>query len=140
MKIVSLEYASKKATVYDIETPSHSYLLSNGIISHNTMEMYSKAIMSGGCVIEGTKIQTPEGLVEVQNIKEGDLVKTLEGYNEVTHTWNPETLMEGNPECYEIEFHNGSKVVCSADHMFLDEDMNWVPAKELFENGNVISL
>lgn len=48
MKVKSVKIACKKDTVYDIETPSHSYILSNGIISHNTMEKYSKKIVSGG--------------------------------------------------------------------------------------------
>lgn len=48
MKVKAVRIAHKKDTVYDIETPSHSYLLGNGIISHNTMEMYSKKVVSGG--------------------------------------------------------------------------------------------
>jgi hypothetical protein len=34
--------------VYDIETPTHDYILGNGIISHNTQEMFSKPVVSGG--------------------------------------------------------------------------------------------
>lgn len=48
MKVKAVRIAAKKDTVYDIETPCHSYILGNGIISHNTMEMYSKKVVSGG--------------------------------------------------------------------------------------------
>ncbi|MFA6199160.1 MAG: hypothetical protein WC679_01975 [Bacteroidales bacterium] len=48
MKIKSIKYNSRKANVYDFETPSHSYILDGGIISHNTQEMYSKTVVSGG--------------------------------------------------------------------------------------------
>lgn len=48
MKIKSIKQFNRKADVYDFETPSHSYILNNGVISHNTMEMFSKAVVSGG--------------------------------------------------------------------------------------------
>ena len=48
MMIKSIKFNSRKEDVYDIETPTHDYVLSNGIISHNTQELYSKPIVSGG--------------------------------------------------------------------------------------------
>jgi len=51
MKIKSITRNNRKATVYDIETPTHDYILDNGIISHNTMEMYSKAVVGGGTAV-----------------------------------------------------------------------------------------
>ena len=48
MKIKKIEYAIRQDTVFDFETPSHTYILGNGIISHNTQEMFSKTVMSGG--------------------------------------------------------------------------------------------
>lgn len=102
------------------------------VVNHTYMEqnLYPKAIMSGGCLVEGTKIQTPDGLKEIQNFKVGDFVITLEGVKEVTHTWDPETLENGTPDCYEIEFEDGYKVVCSENHPFLINGA-WVPAKDV---------
>jgi hypothetical protein len=48
MKILAIRENCRKADVYDFETPSHSYILGNGLVSHNTQEMYSKTIVSGG--------------------------------------------------------------------------------------------
>jgi len=48
MKIKSIERNKFKTTVYDIETPTHDYILSNGVISHNTQEIYAKPVLSGG--------------------------------------------------------------------------------------------
>lgn len=48
MKIKSIKHYARTDRVYDIETPTHDYILSNGIISHNTMEMFSKQVLSGG--------------------------------------------------------------------------------------------
>ncbi|MDX1532680.1 MAG: hypothetical protein R3230_00580 [Nitrosopumilaceae archaeon] len=52
MKIKNISRRKKKTTVYDIETPTHDYILSNGLISHNTQETYSKTIISGGTGIQ----------------------------------------------------------------------------------------
>jgi hypothetical protein len=93
--------------------------------TYDTQEMYSKKIISGGCLIEGTKIQTKDGLKEVQDFEVGEKVITLQGEREVTHVWNPETLDDGYPECYEIEFEDGHTVTCSGAHKFLT-DKGWV--------------
>jgi RecA/RadA recombinase len=107
--------------------------------TYQTMEMYSKAVMSGGCMVEGTKVQTPEGLVEIQDLKEGDLVKTLIGDKAVKHSWNPATLQDGTPECYEVTFDDGHTVIVSDRHKFLSADMEWIEARYLEEGTQVIS-
>jgi hypothetical protein len=48
MKIKSIIHNARKDNVYDIETPSHDYILDNGLISHNTIEMFSKTVVGGG--------------------------------------------------------------------------------------------
>lgn len=104
------------------------------VVNHIYMEqgMFPKAIVSGGCVLAGTEIQTPNGLKKVEDFEVGDEVLTMSGSQLVTHTWNPETLEEGNPECYEIEFEDGHKIICSDKHKFLIEGI-WVEAKDLIE-------
>jgi RecA/RadA recombinase len=92
--------------------------------------MYAKDIVSGGCVVAGTEIQTPDGLKKVEDFAVGDLVLTTYGENMISHVWNPETLEEGNPECYEITFDDGHTVICSENHKFLIDD-NWVSARDL---------
>ena len=99
--------------------------------SYQTLEIYSKSIISGGCLVAGTKIQMADNsLKEIQDVNEGDLVKTLDGNRAVTHTWNPKTLEEGNPECVEITFEDGHSVTVSNKHKFLINN-NWVEAKDL---------
>jgi RecA/RadA recombinase len=103
------------------------------VINHTYKEigMFPKDIVGGGCVVKDTMIQTPNGLKPVQEFIVGDIVKTLEGEKEVTSVWNPDTLDDGEPECYEIEFEDGFKVVCSDKHKFLIDDI-WIEAKDLF--------
>lgn len=46
MLVTKVEITSS-ATVYDIETPCHDYVLENGVISHNTMDQYNPQAMGG---------------------------------------------------------------------------------------------
>lgn len=92
---------------------------------------YAKDIVGGGCVVEGTKITMYDGsLKNVEDIKQGEYVQTKLGPREVTYTWNPDTLEEGSPDCYEIEFEDGFTVTVSERHKFLVNG-NWIEAREL---------
>lgn len=95
-----------------------------------SQETYSRAIMSGGCLVAGTKIRTNGKPTPIEEIKVGDYVDTLSGLKQVIHVWNPDTLENGTPECLEIEFKDGYKVVCSENHPFMI-DNKWVEAKNL---------
>jgi hypothetical protein len=102
--------------------------------TYKTMELYAKDVVGGGCLVEGTKIQLSDGTYKnVEDFVVGDLVKTIEGDKEVTSVWDPETLDEGEPECFEVEFEDGYKVVCSDKHKFLVNGQ-WVEAKDLISN------
>jgi RecA/RadA recombinase len=103
------------------------------VVNHVYMEqsLYPKAIVSGGCLAAGSKIKMYDGSTKnVEDIKIGDLVSTLQGPKMVTDTWNPETLEFGYPECYEVEFDDGTKVICSNHHPFLVND-EWIDAEDL---------
>ena len=102
------------------------------VVNHTYKELglYPKDIVSGGCVVEGTLIQTPEGMKAVEDFEVGDRVITLAGPKNVTHVWNPDTLDSGEPECFEVVFEDGHSVICSENHKFLIND-RWVEAKDL---------
>lgn len=108
-------------------------------INHTYKEIgkYPKDIVSGGCVISGTEIIMADGSIKpIEMIEPGEFVKTTFGSKEVSHTWNPNTLEDGNPECYEIIFDDGHKIVCSENHMFLVSG-TWIKAKDLTEDIEV---
>lgn len=99
--------------------------------TYQTQEMFSKAVVSGGCFEEGTLIRLADGSNKpINEINVGDLVITRDGVRDVTHTWNPDTLLEGEPDCYELEFEDGHKVVCSDTHPF-SVNGQWVQAQDL---------
>ena len=96
-----------------------------------TIEMFSKTVVTGGCLTPGQKIRMADGtLKNIEDIKVGDTVITLQGDKEVTHTWNPDTLDDGEPEIYQVNFENGTSIKCSPEHRFL-VDGEWVMAKHL---------
>lgn len=111
-------------------------------VNHIYMEqgLYPKAIVSGGCVVEGTKIKMSDGsLLNVEDINIGMRVVTMNGDNKVIRTWTPDTLDNGNPECFEISFDDGSSVICSETHEFLI-DGQWIEAKDLSVGMDCMTL
>ena len=112
------------------------------VINHvySTLELYSKAVVSGGCLTSGTKITLYDGSykdVELFNV--GDLVMTLQGPKEVTHVWNPDTLEDGKPQCFSIEFEDGFVVECSDKHKFYINN-KWVCAQDIKVGDDVLSF
>lgn len=125
-----------------ITTPVNMKDIPCVVISHSYKEqgsMYPKTVVSGGCLVAGTKIYMSTGeLKNVEDIKEGEFVKTRYGDKRVTHIWNPETLEDGNPECLKIIFSDGYKVTCSKSHKFLSPMQKWLRADELTEGTTLL--
>ena len=112
------------------------------VVNHTYMEigMYPKAIVGGGCMVAGTKVQMADGtLKSIDNIVTGDFVKTLQGDCAVTATWTPDILEEGTPECYEVEFEDGTKYICSDQHMFM-RNGEWVEINSLSAGDEVSAV
>jgi RecA/RadA recombinase len=112
------------------------------MINHVYMEigMFPKTIIPGGCLGKDTLITMYDGsLKAIQDIAVNDMVKTLEGPKPVTDIWNPETLVNGTPECFEIEFADEYKVVCSDKHPFLTT-RGWVKACDLTGDEDIVRV
>lgn len=106
--------------------------------TYKTMEMYSKDVVGGGCIVEGTEIVMWDGsLRRIEDVSVGDVVKTAHGVDKVSETWTPDTLIEGEPECFEVEFEDGHKVICSDKHRFFIND-EWVEARNLRVGDEVL--
>lgn len=104
------------------------------VVNHTYKEigLYPKDIVGGGCVDPETKIRLSNGsLKAIKDISVGDEVYTLLGGNNVTHVWNEETLVEGTPDCYLVTFSDGSSVICSDSHRFMDLNGEWVDVDTL---------
>jgi RecA/RadA recombinase len=139
--VAEMQRAKSLKALFRMITPS---LISKDIpciaIAHTyqTMELYSKAIISGGCLVKDTKLRMSNGyLKSIQDIKVGDLVSTLIGPKPVTHCWTPDTLENGKPLCYRITFEDGYSVVCSGNHPFMT-DKKWITAEDLYNFGEFL--
>ena len=107
---------------------------------YSEMSIFPKTIISGGCLVKDTRIVKPDGsTIAIQDVKAGDYVLTRFGPREVTHTWDKTTLEEPNPECYQIEFEDGSIVECSSGHKFM-RDSEWIEAKEILVGDDLIQI
>jgi recA bacterial DNA recombination protein len=107
---------------------------------YQSQETFSKPVVSGGCLISGTRIKMfDDSLKNIEDIQVGDLVITLDGPKVVTHSWNPDTLEDGEPECYKITFEDGYEVICSDEHPFLIND-KFVYAKELSIGDEITTI
>lgn len=106
--------------------------------TYQTQEMFSQMKAGGGCLIPGTKVvMHDESLKNIEDIIVGDYVKTLDGPKEILNTW------EFEKPTIEVEFEDGSKLICSEDHRFYiggdyEDDRNWIKASELNGNEEVI--
>ena len=88
-------------------------------------------IISGGCLGIGTEVLMSDNKTKaIEKIEVGDEVLTHKGLRKVTHVWNPLTLDDGYPECFEFTWADGTSVIVSENHSFAVGD-RWIQAKEI---------
>lgn len=112
------------------------------VVSHiyQTQDLFSKAVVSGGCLAPDEEIITIDGCKKIKDIVEGDEVLTVDGtYQEVIKTFS------FNKNVITFEFENGETITCSEYHKFLVEDdytneKSWKCAKELKESDSILSF
>jgi hypothetical protein len=141
LKIKKIYKNKDKESVFDISVKdSKHYKLKNGLISHNTQSFISLTKASGGCLIPGSKvIMEDNSMKNIEDIKKGDKVMTIEGPKSILDTW------EFNKPVIEVEFEDGSIITCSEDHRFFTggdylNDDNWIYAKNLTGGEEVIQM
>lgn len=105
------------------------------IVTNHTYDeqgkMYAQKVM---CLDGATEILTDKNeLIQIKNVKIGDKVKTLTGYDQVINVYSYET-----EELYEIEFEDGYKIQCTEEHKFLTKDLQWIEACNLIENDEIV--
>lgn len=109
--------------------------------TYDTMEMYSKKVVSGGCLLPDTLVKMADGSMKrIDSIVPGELVQTLAGPKKVSHVWDKDTLEEGTPECFEITLSNGHTIVCSDAHRFMDPNGEWVYADSLHPGVKLMDI
>lgn len=109
--------------------------------TYGSLDLFSKQIQGGGCLIPGsTIIMADDSNKKIEEIKEGDKIKTLIGDREISQTWN------FNKNVIKVEFDNNTELIVSEDHRFYIGDYNidihdnkkWIKAKNI-ESGDYIT-
>jgi len=110
--------------------------------TYDTQGLFSKKVMSGGCLVEGTKIfalkkqdyvnsNVSPSPISIENLKEGDYVDTLFGLKRII-----QTFVFDNKELFKITCEDGSVIECSGEHKFLVNG-EWIDTETLFVNVKV---
>lgn len=81
------------------------------------------------CFAPDTLVRTMNGLIPIQDIQEGDAVKTKNGYNEVNKIWK----FKNYKKAVKIKLKNGKFIECTDDHKFYFRG-RWIEIK------NILSL
>lgn len=100
--------------------------------TYDTIDMFSKRVMGGGCLVADTDIIMANGdFKAIQDVLEGEQVLTMEGPGTVAqlHNFN-------NKDVYKVKFGDGHVIECSADHKFLTTDGKWMSIVEINESNN----
>ena len=87
------------------------------------------------CLVGETQVTLENGETKrIDQIKVGEVVKTLEGNHKVLNWFD-----QGIKETIELEFDNGTKLVCTPDHKILTT-IGWIEAGDLNEEHEIVSL
>ena len=87
------------------------------------------------CCFRGdTLITTSKGDKAISEIREGDLVLTRQGFRKVKHAW-----CNGEKDCIEVNV-DGSKIICTPDHRFIDSFNNEIEAQDLTKTTSLVKI
>ena len=97
-------------------------------------------IIGDECFVEGMKVLTPSGYIEIEKLKNGDRIIN---YDEQTKTFKTDIIIKlhkniSNEEVFELNFDNGSTIQVTGNHPFLTKS-GWKKAKQLTENDEIIN-
>ena len=89
---------------------------------------------SCACFRDGTKVMTLMGEKNIEDITEMDYVLTRKGFKKVKHAW-----CNGERDCIEVNVE-GTKIICTPDHRFIDSFNNEVKAQDLTKTTSLVKI
>lgn len=109
---------------------------SNNTCVSNTVNYYHFT-----CFVKGTLVSTPNGLIPIEEIKEGDTVYSMNLENlEIEETVVERTFKNNvNYEMCKIRLNN-ELIESTAGHHYLEKSRGWTEAKDLKEGDVLINM
>ena len=93
----------------------------------------NKMVIVDECFAENTRVNTPSGLVPIQNLKVGDTVIGAQGTNRIKGVLKKQVAMT---RVIKVNLANGVHILCSEEHPFLT-NTGWVFAKDLTHGKSI---
>lgn len=146
--IKSIEYVGKKeCTCIYVDNEEHLYLTDDFIVTHNTISCilsfvmylmthfnYQNSAIAGKSLNVDSEIPTPNGIKKLKDIQIGDYVYNRKGKAVKVLGVFP----QGKLDSYNITFNDGTKVNCSADHLwsyYSGGNFNTSTLKDMMKNN-----
>ncbi len=131
---------TRSCTPANILTGTNEYTYTISDNAGNTTTGKRKIGTGIVCFVAGTKVSTPKGLVNIEDLKIGD---TVYSYNEETGKVEEKEILEtyvNNANVIEtITFENGEKVESTEVHQYYVVGKGWIQAKDLVEGDKVLT-
>lgn len=99
---------------------------------YKTLDLFSKNVQSGGCLVAGTKVKLWNGdEINIEDVKIGDALKGMKGTpNEVTQTYT------FHKPCVKVTFDDGTSMIVSNTHKFAIKESPNPVSTEDWVNAN----
>ena len=115
------------------------FLFGGRILSNRGLDKYGVKTTLSNCFVAGTKITTKRGLVNIEDVKKGDVVLTEDGsWQKVNETMS----RDYNGDLYKIQAMGlYEPIICTPNHKFLTQN-GWKRADRILageEGGRIIS-
>jgi hypothetical protein len=81
---------------------------------------------AGDCLAAGTRLLTPKGYINIENVKPGMTIQGKKGWTKVLKFWD-----KGELPTFRVDLTNGGDIVATADHRFFLLDGTEKTTKEL---------
>ena len=135
-RIFANEINEGKGIPIELDAASHSSVGDvRGIIEQaQTKSLYSeyKVFIIDECFPADTWIKTDKSYKAIKDIRVGDIVQSMSGYNKVTHIFKS-SVLTSRLCCVII---NNMKIITTAEHLFFTNN-GWVKACDLCEGDTV---
>lgn len=101
-----------------------------------------KVVFGDECFVKGSKVLTPNGYVNIENIKIGDeIINYCELNNQFKVDYVEEvfTNVTSCNDILELKFDNGNVIRCTKHHKFLTKN-GWKEADDILETDEIINI